>query len=55
MSIKLAKLAQDIETSRNEMVQLASNTSLTDRDVVEASIKLDSLLNTYHLLITKRG
>jgi Spo0E like sporulation regulatory protein len=55
MSYQLTKLAQDIEMSRKEMVKLASNTPLTDQNVVEASAKLDNLLNTYHLMITKKA
>ncbi|WP_155922313.1 aspartyl-phosphate phosphatase Spo0E family protein [Bacillus sp. EB01] len=55
MNYQLTKLAQDIEMSRKEMVKLASNTPLTDRNVVEASAKLDNLLNTYHLLIAKKA
>ncbi|WP_082306762.1 aspartyl-phosphate phosphatase Spo0E family protein [Bacillus sp. FJAT-27245] len=50
----LSQLAREIETSRREMVQLASNSALTDRTVLEASTKLDSLLNTYHLMMNKK-
>ncbi|RDU34871.1 aspartyl-phosphate phosphatase Spo0E family protein [Neobacillus piezotolerans] len=54
MHCQLSRLAREIETSRREMVQLASKASLTDRNVIEASTKLDSLLNTYHLMINQK-
>ncbi|WP_409273102.1 Spo0E family sporulation regulatory protein-aspartic acid phosphatase [Neobacillus sp. SCS-31] len=54
MHCQLSELAREIETSRREMVKLASKASLTDRNVIEASTKLDSLLNTYHLLISQK-
>lgn len=54
MHCQLSQLAREIETSRREMVQLASKASFTDRNVIEASTKLDSLLNTYHFMINKK-
>ncbi|WP_156424342.1 aspartyl-phosphate phosphatase Spo0E family protein [Bacillus sp. FJAT-27445] len=50
MHFQLSQLAREIERSRREMVQLAAQKSLTDRNVLDASTKLDSLLNTYHLM-----
>jgi len=40
-------LKNDIEKCREEMLQLASNTSLSDPRVIEASKRLDHLLNKY--------
>ncbi|CEG25297.1 aspartyl-phosphate phosphatase Spo0E family protein [Bacillus sp. B-jedd] len=54
MCIQLTKLASEIENSRNQMVQLANNYSLTDHNVIEASVKLDSLLNTYYVLVNQK-
>lgn len=54
MCSQLAKLASEIESSRNQMVQLANSYSLTDHNVIEASTKLDSLLNTYYVLVNKK-
>ncbi|RHW34803.1 aspartyl-phosphate phosphatase Spo0E family protein [Neobacillus notoginsengisoli] len=51
----LSKLAREIESSRNEMIQLATQSSLTDHTVIDASTKLDSLLNTYNILMNKKN
>jgi hypothetical protein len=48
------EMLQDIEKCRKEMVQLASRTSLSSHHVIEASTRLDSLLNKYNHLIKKR-
>jgi hypothetical protein len=48
------KLLQDIEECRKEMVQLASRTSLSSHRVIEASTRLDSLLNKYSNLVEKK-
>ncbi|MEI2357160.1 aspartyl-phosphate phosphatase Spo0E family protein [Mesobacillus zeae] len=44
----LNRLLEDIEKCRNEMVQLASHTPLSNQRVVDMSTKLDRLLNKYH-------
>ncbi|WP_099421381.1 aspartyl-phosphate phosphatase Spo0E family protein [Bacillus massilinigeriensis] len=50
MSMCLERLLEDIEHCRNEMVRLASNTSLSNQRVIAVSTKLDQLLNKYQLL-----
>jgi hypothetical protein len=49
----LYKINEDIENCREEMVRLASKTSLANSLVIETSKRLDSLLNKYHLLNQK--
>ncbi|EAR64901.1 RNA polymerase sigma-70 factor, partial [Bacillus sp. NRRL B-14911] len=51
----IQELLQDIEKCRKEMVQLASRTSLSSHHVIEASTRLDSLLNKYNHLVKKRN
>ncbi|MDP4171661.1 MAG: aspartyl-phosphate phosphatase Spo0E family protein [Bacillota bacterium] len=51
----MVKLITDIEKCRNEMVRLASHASLADQSVLEASTRLDSLLNKYYFLTTKKN
>ena len=46
-------LMKDIESCREEMVQLALKTSLSDQRVIEASKRLDHLLNLYSKVDTK--
>jgi hypothetical protein len=48
------ELLHDIEKCRKEMVQLASRTSLSSDHVIEASTRLDSLLNKYNNLTEKK-
>ncbi|WP_090833446.1 MULTISPECIES: aspartyl-phosphate phosphatase Spo0E family protein [unclassified Bacillus (in: firmicutes)] len=48
-------LLREIERCRQDMITLASHSSLTDRDVVQASAKLDSLLNQYYSLAVGRN
>lgn len=50
MDIQLFKLNKDIENCREEMVRMASETSFANSLVIETSMRLDSLLNKYHLL-----
>jgi len=51
MSIHI--LRKDIENCRQEMIQLALHTSLSDQRVIDTSKKLDYLLNTYNKLSSK--
>ncbi|MEH7120683.1 aspartyl-phosphate phosphatase Spo0E family protein [Neobacillus vireti] len=46
-------LLEEIENQRNDMVRLASETSLSHHKVIEASKRLDRLLNKYHLLLAR--
>jgi stage 0 sporulation regulatory protein len=56
MGLHLNTLLKDIERCRREMVQLASDTSLSNDQVVEVSTKLDKLLNKYnHLMMTSQN
>jgi hypothetical protein len=48
----LPLLKKDIESCREEMVQLASKTSLSDQRVIDASKRLDHLLNLYSKVST---
>jgi hypothetical protein len=48
-SARLA-LIEEIEMCRNEMVRLASKTSLLNQEVITTSKKLDQLLNQFHCL-----
>lgn len=54
MSILFRNLLEEIETQRNDMVRLAAETSLSNYKVIEASKKLDCLLNNYHLLLINK-
>jgi Spo0E like sporulation regulatory protein len=47
-------LLEDIENYRRKMVQLASHSSLTNKQMIEVSTKLDVLLNQYYLLTVKK-
>ncbi|QED45993.1 aspartyl-phosphate phosphatase Spo0E family protein [Cytobacillus dafuensis] len=40
-------LLKDIEDCRKEMIKLASHSSLSDKQVLDMSKKLDQLLNLY--------
>ncbi|PLS10384.1 aspartyl-phosphate phosphatase Spo0E family protein [Neobacillus cucumis] len=53
MSAPFHGLLKEIEIQRNDMVRLASETSLSNHMVIEASKRLDSLLNKYHVLSTQ--
>ncbi|MGM0904657.1 aspartyl-phosphate phosphatase Spo0E family protein [Mesobacillus maritimus] len=46
-------LKRDIEHCREEMVQLAIKTSMSDQRVIETSKRLDHLLNLYSKVSTK--
>jgi hypothetical protein len=50
VGVQLLVLLREIETCRQEMICLASETSYANSQVIEISVKLDSLLNKYHLL-----
>lgn len=54
MSSSYRGLIEEIETQRDNMVRLASETSLSNQKVIEESKKLDYLLNKYHLLLTQQ-
>jgi stage 0 sporulation regulatory protein len=45
---QIGGLLLEIETCRDEMVQLASETSLANQRVIAASRKLDRLLNEFN-------
>ncbi|MDQ0415766.1 MULTISPECIES: aspartyl-phosphate phosphatase Spo0E family protein [Mesobacillus] len=47
-------LLKDIENCRNEMVDLAAKTSLSNQRVVDISTKLDHLLNKYYHVSSKK-
>ncbi|MEH7546091.1 MULTISPECIES: aspartyl-phosphate phosphatase Spo0E family protein [Bacillaceae] len=51
MSSLYRGLLEEIEIQRNDMVRLASETSLSNHKVIEASKRLDCLLNKYHLFL----
>jgi hypothetical protein len=48
-------LIQNIEECRNQMIQLAKDTSLSNQEVIQASTKLDHLLNTYYHLTSEKS
>ncbi|WP_084820337.1 aspartyl-phosphate phosphatase Spo0E family protein [Mesobacillus campisalis] len=48
-------LIQNIEECRNHMIQLAKDTSLSDKEVIRASTKLDHLLNTYYHITSEKS
>lgn len=48
-------LLKDIEKCRSEMVQLASSSSMSSQKVIDASTKLDQLLNVYYKVSSKRN
>jgi hypothetical protein len=54
MSSSYRGLIEEIEIQRNNMIRLASETSLSNHKVIEASKRLDSLLNKYDLSLTQR-
>ncbi|MFZ7946958.1 MULTISPECIES: aspartyl-phosphate phosphatase Spo0E family protein [Bacillaceae] len=45
MSAEFRDLMKEIENCRDKMVQLASETSLSNHQVIETSKRLDHLLN----------
>jgi stage 0 sporulation regulatory protein len=53
--MSINSLLKDIEKCRSEMVQLASSSSMSNQKVIEASTKLDKLLNVYYRLSSKRN
>lgn len=52
MSVK--DLLKEIEYCRNEMVYLASQSSLSNENVIAVSTKLDDLLNKYDDITAKK-
>jgi len=54
MSSSYRGLIEEIEIQRNNMIRLASETSLSNHKVIEASKQLDYLLNKYDLSLTQR-
>ncbi|PLS15805.1 hypothetical protein CVD28_20020 [Bacillus sp. M6-12] len=53
MASRLGELLKNIEECREEMIVLATHSSMVDDRVVEASSKLDYLLNEYFSLTSK--
>lgn len=49
------KLQKKIEELRLKMVEVQEGKSFTDPEVVAASQELDSALNEYHEMITRRA
>ncbi|WP_442597557.1 Spo0E family sporulation regulatory protein-aspartic acid phosphatase [Neobacillus sp. D3-1R] len=54
MEIQPNKLLVDIERCREEMIDLAINSSFSNKRVVDLSTKLDVLLNRYYMLTEKK-
>lgn len=50
MGRQLHGLVEEIENVRQEMVLFAAESSLRDQQVLETSIRLDSLINKYFTL-----
>ncbi|WP_409252564.1 aspartyl-phosphate phosphatase Spo0E family protein [Bacillus sp. SCS-153A] len=48
------ELLEQIEEHRNQMVELALQSSFANEKVVEISSKLDRLLNTFHQKMHKQ-
>ena len=53
MSVDVGQLLESIESTRERMLFLASNSSINDNKVVQVSIELDDLLNKYFSLTMK--
>ena len=53
MSVDVGQLLESIESTRERMLFLASNSSINDNQVVQVSIELDDLLNKYFSLTMK--
>jgi hypothetical protein len=51
MGVKLQGLLEEIENARGEMVRIASDSSLGNHRVIEASMRLDFLINKYFSLM----
>ncbi|MDQ0270661.1 aspartyl-phosphate phosphatase Spo0E family protein [Cytobacillus purgationiresistens] len=47
------ELLRDIEVYRSRMIKLASLSSFSNHQVIEASIELDNLINRYNTLTQK--
>lgn len=45
--LKIEKLYQEIESARREMIRIGRINSLNSKEVIDASQKLDKLLNIY--------
>ena len=54
MGAQFHGLIDEIEICRKEMVRLAAETSFANQEVIETSMKLDTLLNKYHYLLSSR-
>jgi hypothetical protein len=50
MGGQLHGLVEEIENCRQEMVRLATETSIRNKQVIETSTRLDLLLNKYYSL-----
>ncbi|MBB2481325.1 MULTISPECIES: aspartyl-phosphate phosphatase Spo0E family protein [Heyndrickxia] len=48
--MKMQKIISNIEEKRKEMIELALKSSFNNEKVIEASDKLDQLLNQYEVL-----
>ncbi|RFU69969.1 aspartyl-phosphate phosphatase Spo0E family protein [Peribacillus saganii] len=55
MASELGQLLKNIEECREKMITLATHSSMADDKVVEASTKLDTLLNKYFTLTSKEN
>ncbi|HLO11813.1 MAG TPA: aspartyl-phosphate phosphatase Spo0E family protein [Pseudoneobacillus sp.] len=53
MKLLPGQLILDIEKCREEMVELAKNSSYSSKKVVDLSTKLDRLLNKYYAITEK--
>ncbi|MEH7505757.1 aspartyl-phosphate phosphatase Spo0E family protein [Neobacillus drentensis] len=54
MGGQLHGLVEEIENCRQEMVRFAADTSLRNKQVLETSIRLDSLINKYFSLTGRK-
>ncbi|MEN6412509.1 MAG: aspartyl-phosphate phosphatase Spo0E family protein [Veillonellales bacterium] len=50
----MKRLLENIETLRKTMVNMGMDKGLSNPDVIKLSQKLDSLLNKYHKLGTRK-
>lgn len=50
--MKMQEIKADIEEKRKEMIELALKSSFDNEQVIQASDRLDQLLNQYELLKT---
>jgi Spo0E like sporulation regulatory protein len=53
MGGQLHGLVEEIENCRQEMVRLATETSIRNKQVIETSTRLDLLLNNYYSMTAR--